>query len=97
LFFEEGGAVGAGEFEAAIDHAEIGVLDGSVLEGASAKFGAFGGAAFGEKFVAEGGVEPGFRGEIESISQDEPLGVALTDDGRRMPDWRIFSPAGAVA
>src|SRR5580692_916445 len=52
LFFDEDGVVGAGELEAAVDHAKIGVLDGSVFGGASAKFGALGGAAFREEFGA---------------------------------------------
>ena len=61
LFFDECGVVRAGELKPAVNDAEVGVFDGGVFERPGAKFGALGGAAFGEQFGAHGGVQPGFR------------------------------------
>ena len=79
MFFDDRGVVWAGEPQAAIDHAEVGVFDGSVFERPGAKFCAFGGAAFREQLGAQGGIQPGFRGQVDGISQNKAFAVALTN------------------
>src|SRR5271170_6495853 len=75
----------AARSDAAIDDAEIGIANGSALEGARAKFGAFRGAAAAEILEPEGGVEPGFRRPIESVTDHKPLAVALADHRQKEP------------
>src|SRR4029077_1339419 len=67
----------------AIDYAEVVVVNGSVFERAGAEFSALRGAAAAEVVEAESGVEPGARGPIEGVAEDESLLIAVANEGKK--------------
>ena len=83
LFLADGVAAGAGNDQAAVDHAKVSVLDGSVFERASAEFGPLGGTAHGEILRAESYVEPRLWREVNGIPKNQTFRIGLTNDGKQ--------------
>src|SRR6266403_791701 len=67
--------------EAAVVHAEIGVLDRSIFEGLGAEGSAFQVAPAAHVLEAESGVHPRSGGEIKSVTNDKTLARTLSDIG----------------
>ena len=105
LRLQDAGGIG----NSAVDHAVIGIENGSVFVGAHTNLGALRGAALGEVLSAEGGVGPGYRCPVKGIAENVAFGGTVTDireqetglanffagrsGGERQPDQRHFVEA----
>ncbi len=67
--------------KAAVDDAEIVVVERGVFERSGADFGALGPAATAHELGAESGVHPGDGGPVEGVAENEPLAGAVADIG----------------